>query len=467
MLLTMMFLVFILHILPLKTRFISFEEQPASTNPHIGKLEGPNRLAGWGPQLLRSFRLRVHLQLLPAADLRFAGERKRHHLQRLLEVEQAATDAAAVAASSCALEPPGSKSSALRALRALLLQGAAGGEQLMGEEENGVVSLDSSERGASSLLALPAYRLHFVSSLQQDLGRLGWGEGGPLWERLSQGGPALNSDDSPLFGTTQQTPPSSSCFAPTTSGAPGGRPPPSSFPQAKQDEGSLQADSERVARSSESLQQQRTDSTTWFDSTRRGPYTYMQQQQQQQYGGFAGSYATGDLATGSSSVNPLLHAGSAGSLVLQQQQQQHEQQQAAFLEEEVLALREQVVELQLQQQQQQHECASAAAAAAALRTRVQQLLEENAALRLQCHGGRGRRGLPLASASKQRQQQQEQQQQEEQETAAAGGALLEQEQQESQERLQQKLDVCRRELMLLAEQNARLRLHAAGGGPSL
>ncbi|KAL8449060.1 hypothetical protein Emed_003412 [Eimeria media] len=409
------------------------------------KLEGSNRLAGWGPQLLRSFRLRLHLQLLPAADLRFAAERKRHHLQRLQEAEgEEATGAAAVAAGSSAL-------------RALLLRGATGGEQLLNEEEEGVAAVDSSEQEASSLLALPAYRLHFVSSLQQDLGRLGWGEGGPQRGRPSQGGPALSNDDSPLFASTQHTlEPASSSVVLTTLGAPG--------------EGPLQADSRRGARASEALQQQPTNSTTPFDCSRRAPYTYMQQQQQQQqYGDFGASYATGDLATESSSVNPLLNAGSVGSsLVLQQQQQEQQQQQAAFLEEEVLALKEQVVELQLQQQQQQHECASAAAAAAALRTRVQQLLEENAALRLQCHGVRGRRGLPLASASNQQQQQQQQQQEEQERPAGGEEASLEQqqEQQDSQERLQQKLDVCRRELMLLAEQNERLRLHAAGGSLS-
>ncbi|KAL8448223.1 hypothetical protein Emag_003991 [Eimeria magna] len=429
------------------------------------KLEGSNRLAGWGPQLLRSFRLRVHLQLLPAADLRFAAERKRHHLQRLQEAEQEAAGAAAVAAGSSALGASGSKAYAFHALRALLLRGAAGGEQLLNEEENGVATFDSSEREASSLLALPAYRLHFVSSLQQDLGRLGWGEGDPERARPSQGGPALSSDDSPLFASGQHTleAPSSSCVL-TTLGALGEGPLPSHFSQARQEERPLQVDSRRGARASEPLQQPPTNSTTPFDCSRRGSYTHTQQQQQQ-YGVSTGSYATGDLATETSSVNPLLNAGSIGSLVLQQQQQEQQRQQAVFLEEEMLALKEQVVELQQQQQQRQHECASAAATAAALRTRVQQLLEENAALRLQCHRARGRRGLPLASVSNQ--QQQQHQQQEEQERPAAGDATLEQqqEQQESQERLQQKLDVCRRELMLLAEQNERLRLRAAGVSP--
>ncbi|KAL8435820.1 hypothetical protein ACSSS7_002197 [Eimeria intestinalis] len=443
---------------------------PAQGPPcNMQKLEGANRLAGCGPQLLRSFRLRTQLQLLPAADLRFAAERKRHHLQRLQEAEPEATGAAAAVAGGSPLKASDSKGSAVHALRALLFSGAVGGEQtLLNEEEEGGATIDSSERGAASLLALRAYRLHFVSSLQQDLGRLGWGEGGPLRERPSQGAPALNSGDSPLFAATQQTLErlSSSTFVPTTSGAPEGARDPTHFSRARQEEAPPRADSGRGARASEALQEQRTDSTTPFASSRRGGlYSYMpQQQQQKQYGAFASSYATADLATESSSVSLLPHAGSAGSFGLQQQQQQ--QQQASSLDEEVLALREQVVELQLQQQQQQHECASAAVAAAALRTRVQQLLEENAALRLQCHGTRGRRGLPLASATKQQQQQHQQQQQEEQESAAAGEALLEQEQHESHACLQQKLDVCRRELMLLAEQNARLRLHAAGGPPS-
>ncbi|OEH76954.1 hypothetical protein cyc_05848 [Cyclospora cayetanensis] len=134
-------------------------------------------------------------------------------------------------------------------------------------------------------------------------------------------------------------------------------------------------------------------------------------------------------------------------------------------EDEILQLRHQLAALQLRQQQQERECAAAGAAAAALRLQVQQLTEDINFLRLNFSSRRTRGPFrraeelqppPCAAVSGGELLNQERDELKEGEEA--GSELQQQASWSSREEaLRQKLAVYKRELMLLSEQNARLR----------
>lgn len=400
----------------------------------------PGGSLGSGPELLRNFHLRLHLQLLPAADLQLAAERKQLHLKRLLKAAPPGTLAAASS-------PGKDGDSESRAVQALL----RGGEQREeADTRSSVEVLGNFQSELTGVFALPSYRLHVAASLHEDLERLGWGEGlarEPVPDATS--GDAFLDVAVPHHASELED---SACKVSSTNGAT--RETSNSHPKQGEEQAKKAVIKNGTPNSPATMVR-----SGEIDGGGALPRLNQQLQLQHRHAGAPPCQTNDSDARASLATHPS--NGNAADPNRWKDKQP--------TEAELMILKEQLATLQLQLQQQQHECASSAAAAAALRLKVQQLLEENKMLRLRCHGARNwessvpSRGPPLPSAATPQPSEDNLRNdffEEHQHPESPQGAAC------TIKMLHQTLAICRRELMILSEQNARLKTNKSRGPPS-